>query len=169
MADDITIKSGGNAGQSATGGPKPAKIKTGLDLSSLGDGDDKSAAATAAAASSYTVPAIVTEKFPDLITLIKETESMNEEERNYWFQILPIMTEDQIKKFRDILVTEKEQLASLDKEYEKELQKLNEKHLLEWKDFEAKEKRKALTTAEDASKAQEQAGEEELLKRLSQV
>jgi len=60
-------------------------------------------------------------------------------------------------------------LARLDHEYEKELQKLNEKHLLEWKDFEAKEKRKALNTAEEASEMDEKANEEELLKRLSQV
>jgi len=117
----------------------------------------------------YAIPTLVKDKFPDLIQLIKETESMNDEERDYWFQILPIMTEEQIKKFRDILVNEKEQLASLDKEYETELTKLNEKHMIEWKEFETKEKRKSITTAESASKQQEQAQEEDLLKRLSQV
>lgn len=117
----------------------------------------------------YAVPSLVKEKFPDLIQLINETESMNAEERDYWFQILPIMTEDQIKKFRDILVNEKAQLSNLDKEYEKELTKLNEKHMVEWKDFEAKEKRKSIATAEQASKDKEKADEEELLKRLSQV
>jgi hypothetical protein len=94
---------------------------------------------------------------------------MNDEEREYWFQILPIMTEEQIKKFRDILVNEKDQLSRLDKEYEEELQKLNEKHIIEWKEFEAREKRKSLTTAEQTSKAQEKSEEEELLKRLSQI
>jgi len=117
----------------------------------------------------YSIPGIVKEKFPDLIQLIKETESMNDEEREYWFQILPIMTEEQIKKFRDILVNEKDQLSRLDKEYEEELQKLNEKHIIEWKEFEAREKRKSLTTAEQTSKAQEKSEEEELLKRLSQI
>lgn len=117
----------------------------------------------------YAIPALVKEKFPDLIQLIKETESMNDEERDYWFQILPIMTEEQIKKFRDILVNEKEQLTHLDQEYEQELTKLNEKHMIEWKEFETKEKRKTLTTAESASKEKEKSEEEELLKRLSQV
>ena len=120
-------------------------------------------------ADKYAIPAMVKEKFPDLVQLIKETESMNDEERDYWFQILPIMTEDQIKKFRDILVNEKEQLSHLDQEYEQELNKLNEKHMIEWKDFETKEKRKSLTAAEQTSKAQEQSEEEDLLKRLSQV
>lgn len=117
----------------------------------------------------YAIPSIVQEKFPDLIQLIKQTESMNDEERDYWFQILPIMTEEQIKKFRDILVNEKAQLTNLDQEYEQELTKLNEKHMIEWKEFETKEKRKTLTTAESASKETEKSEEEELLKRLSQV
>lgn len=132
-------------------------------------GDDDDASQPAAPQEKYAIPALVKEKFPDLIQLIKETESMNDEERDYWFQILPIMTEDQISKFRDILVNEKQQLASLDQEYEQELQKLNDKHMVEWKEFETREKRKTITSAEQASKAQEKAEEEDLLKRLSQV
>jgi len=115
----------------------------------------------------YSVPTIVKEKFPDLVQLIKETESMNDEERDYWFQILPIMTEEQIRKFRDILLNEKIQLQKLDKEYEQELNRLNEKHMLEWKEFEMREKRKAIKTAELKSQEEERAAEEELLRRLS--
>ena len=126
-----------------------------------------SAQAVIAPPEKFTVPELVKQKFPDLIQLIKDTESMNDEERDYWFQILPIMTEDQIKKFRDILLNEKTQLQKLDAEYETELTKLNEKHMIEWKEFESKEKKKALTQAEEAAKAQEQATEEDLLKRLS--
>lgn len=116
----------------------------------------------------YSVPSLVKEKFPDLVQLIKETESMNDQERDYWFQILPIMTEDQIRKFRDILVNEKTQLSRLDKEYEDELNRLNQKHMLEWKEFEMKEKRKALAKAEKQSQEEEEAAEEELLKRLAE-
>ena len=117
----------------------------------------------------YSVPPLVKEKFPDLIDLIKQTESMNNEERDYWFQILPIMTEEQIGKFRDILLNEKQQLAQLDKEYEKELNKLNEKHIVEWEEFKSKEKRAALTAKETKAEADEKAQEEELLKKLSQI
>ncbi len=124
---------------------------------------------TSALGQVYVLPKNVSEKFPDLMKLIKETESMNDEEREYWFQILPIMTEEQIKKFRDILVNEKEQLAKLDKDYESELTKLNEKHMIEWKAFESKEKRKALNQAEQKSNEEELAQEEDLLKRLSTV
>ncbi len=116
-----------------------------------------------------TIPLNIAGKFPDLQQLIDETESMNASERDYWYQVLPIMTDDQIKKFRDILVNEKEQLKKLDKEYEQELVKLNEKHMIEWQDFQSKEKRKALKQAEQAAQATEQTTEEDLLRRLSQV
>ena len=75
----------------------------------------------------YIIPLLVRETFPDLIKLIYETESMNTEEREYWLQIMPIMTEEQIKKFRDILVNEKQQLDKLDQEYEQEMSKINMK------------------------------------------
>jgi hypothetical protein len=116
----------------------------------------------------FPLPAMVKEKFPDLMQLIKETESMNDDERNYWFQILPIMTEEQIGKFRDILINEKTQLKRLDGEYEQEINRLNQKHIMEWKEFEVKEKRKAIQTAEQKANEEEQVTEEELLKRLSQ-
>jgi hypothetical protein len=75
----------------------------------------------------YIVPAIVREKFPDLVKLIYETESMNEEEREYWLQIMPIMSEDQILKFREILVNERDQLSKLDKEYNQEINRIDNK------------------------------------------
>ncbi|MBD3327696.1 hypothetical protein GF340_00145 [Candidatus Peregrinibacteria bacterium] len=142
---------------------------TGQDNSFALDDQDMMGDFTAKKAQKFKVPEIVRKKFPDLEDLIKTTESMNEDERDYWFQILPIMTEDQIRKFRDILISEKEQLAQLDKEYEQELDKLNEKHMLEWKEFEQKAQRKALTERETAHEEEEKAREEELLKRLADI
>ena len=116
----------------------------------------------------FAVPKMIVEKFPDLIQLIKDTESMNDDERNYWFQILPIMTEDQVTKFRDILLNEKAQLKRLDGEYEQEINRLNQKHMIEWKEFELKEKREARQKAETQSTKKEEELGEELLKKLSQ-
>lgn len=142
---------------------------TGQDNSFALDDQDMMGDFTAQKAQKFQVPEIVRKKFPDLEDLIKTTESMNEDERDYWFQILPIMTEDQIRKFRDILISEKEQLAQLDQEYEQELDKLNEKHMLEWKEFEQKAQRKALSERETAHEEEEKAREEELLKRLADI
>ncbi len=115
------------------------------------------------------IPDYIREKYPHLEKLINDTESMTKEEREYWFQILPIMTDEQIQKLRGILVHEKEQLAKLDKEYEAELSKLNQKHIMEWKDQERREKRETLAKQETEEEAEEQKAEEELLKQLEEV
>ena len=117
----------------------------------------------------YAIPKVVKEKYSDLVDLVKSTESMDDQEREYWFQIMPIMTPEQIEKFRGILLTEKQQLQELDKEYEDELNHLNEKHLLEWKEFETKEKSKAIKDAESANAVSEKQLEEDLLAKLSDV
>lgn len=133
------------------------------------DADVEQAQTGPAKPEKYAIPKFVSDKYPDLVELIKTTESMDDQEREYWFQILPIMTPEQIEKFRGILVTEKQQLAELDKEYEDELNRLNEKHLLEWKEFESKEKSRAIKEAESKSQAEEKAEEEALLAKLSDV
>ncbi len=117
----------------------------------------------------FAIPKLVRDKYPDLIELIKATESMDDQERQYWFQIIPVMTAEQIEKFKNILITEKQQLAELDKEYEEELNRLNEKHLLEWKEFESKEKAKAIQEAEAKSDEEEKKAEEALLAKLSDI
>ncbi len=122
-----------------------------------------------AQATKFHIPQIVKQNYPELITLILNTESMDDEEREYWFQILPIMTEDQIQKLRDILLNEKQQLSKLDAEYETELAKINDKHLSEWQEFENKQQREELAKKEVAYEQKESATEEDLLKKLSQL
>lgn len=171
MADNQNTQAGDQGGTAAVAAMDPAAMGGmaavgGMAAGAAGTG---STGAAGAAALQIDVPPLVKEKFPDLMQLIQDTESMNQEERDYWYQILPIMTEDQIAKFREILLNEKQQLARLDKEYEDELTKLNEKHMIEWKEFETKEKRKALHGAEQKAEADEKAEEQALLDRLSNI
>lgn len=114
----------------------------------------------------FEIPETVKQQYPDLIPLILGTESMNDDERQYWFQILPIMTDEQVGKLREILTNEKSQLAQLDKNYEAELKQINKKHVSEWKAFEAKEKREKLGKAEAGAEKTEKEEEEGLLKKL---
>lgn len=135
--------------------------------------DSKSAAATGkplpATAAKFQIPTVVREKYPKLIQLILETESMDDKERDYWFQILPIMTLEQVKKLRDILVNEKEQLAKLDAEYEKNLEKINRKHLEEWREFESRQRIEEIEKAERKEQMRERNLEEELLRKLQEL
>jgi len=166
MADEITIKTSSPQSTGQAQSPTQASSSKAFNLAAEVDATTPTSPSIA---DKYITPALVKEKFPDLVELIKTTESMSDDEREYWFQILPIMTEDQISKLRDILMNEKSQLSKLDKEYEDELNRLNDKHMLEWKEFESKEKRRALTTAEQQSEAQEKNAEEDLLAKLSQI
>ena len=114
----------------------------------------------------YIIPVLVREKFPDLVKLIYETESMNDEEREYWMQIMPIMTEEQISKFRDILVNEKEQLANLDNEYEQEMGRISARKAPKIDEAKLKEKMAEIQKKEKAGEQKEESEEEALLKQL---
>lgn len=117
----------------------------------------------------FDIPDFVRHNYPGLVPLVLETKSMNDEERQYWFHILPIMTTDQVKKFQDILVTEKEQLQKLDKEYEEELTSINEKQVSSWESESAKAKREAMKEKELTLETEEMSQEEALLQNLDSV
>lgn len=61
----------------------------------------------------------VKQKFPELLALIIGSQSMNNDERQYWINILPVMTPEQHKTLEEILTNEKNQLAAIDEKYKK--------------------------------------------------
>lgn len=117
----------------------------------------------------FEIPDMVKRTYPDLVPLILETESMNDDERQYWFQILPIMTDDQVVKLREILTNEKNQLAEIDKQYNREVKQINEQHVSEWKEFERKDKREQLIQKEKKTEEEEAKAQEELLNQLNNI
>ncbi|MDD3861967.1 MAG: hypothetical protein PHP74_03720 [Candidatus Gracilibacteria bacterium] len=121
------------------------------------------------AAGKYIIPGLVREKFPDLVKLIYETESMNTEEREYWMQILPIMTEEQIVKFRDILVNEKNELSKLDQDYQNEMARLNKNRPQEIDEEALKGKITQIQEKEKEHERSEKEAEEEILKKLEEL
>lgn len=121
------------------------------------------------AESKYIIPGLVREKFPDLVKLIYETESMNVEEREYWMQIMPIMTEEQITKFREILVNEKNELSKLDQDYQSEMAKLNKNRPQEIDEQALKTKIGEIKKAEATQESAEKKDEENLLNQLDNL
>ena len=89
-------------------------------------------------------------KHPDLIKLILATESMDDSERQYWFDILPSMNDDQVKRLYDILETEKKKLDELEQKYQKEIESLNQKHTSEWQALEMRKQKQAIAAKEAA-------------------
>ena len=97
----------------------------------------------------------VQSKYPELIKLILNTESMDDDERQYWFDIMPSMTDSQIDRLYDILETEKKKLEELEVKYQKEIKSLNEKHLIEWQEFQMKKSKEKMAEAKKNEKADE--------------
>ncbi|MEK7218120.1 MAG: hypothetical protein AAB728_01500 [Patescibacteria group bacterium] len=110
------------------------------------------------------VPPDVAANYGPLIALIRESESMNDEERQYWVNILPVMTPEQVKNLQDILENEKEQLAAIDKKYAQEMGKIEQREFLKKAEEERRRKRQTRTTAETSHRETEDKAAEDLLK-----
>jgi hypothetical protein len=82
--------------------------------------------------------------------MILITESMDDDERQYWFDIMPSMTDSQVDRLYNILDTERKKLEELEVKYQDEIKELNEKHLIEWQEFQMKDSKKKIATAEAA-------------------
>lgn len=91
-------------------------------------------------------------QYNELINLVLETESMDDDERQYWFDIMPSMSAEQIDRLYNILDTERKKLEALEEKYQNEIKGLNEKHLIEWQEFQMKDSKKKIKDAESKDK-----------------
>ena len=105
-------------------------------------------------------------KYPELIQLIKASESMNDEERQYWINILPIMTPEQIQNLRDILENERKQLAAIDAKYQTEIEKLGDAEVIRQTEEERRSRRLQRSSSEASHKEKEDATTDDILKQI---
>lgn len=117
----------------------------------------------------YGIPQDWVAKDPALIELVLTTESMNDDERKYWFQLLPIMSDEQMTKLRGILQNERDQLAALDQKYASEMSKLESEHRLIAAAEAAKRQRAARQQAEAAHRAQEESNLDSILGEIDKM
>ncbi len=108
-------------------------------------------------------------KYPELIKLILNTESMDDDERQYWFDIMPSMTDSQIDRLYNILETEKKKLEDLEVKYQKEIKALNEKHLIEWQEFQMKKAKDKVKQAQAKDAAADDSDPDDVLKMLNDM
>ena len=94
-------------------------------------------------------------EYNELVELILATESMDDDERQYWFDIMPSMTDEQIDRLYNILDTERKKLEKLEEKYQDEIKNLNEKHLIEWQEFQMKDSKKKIASEEAKDKAED--------------
>ncbi len=114
----------------------------------------------------FTILDEIEKQYAELVKLILATESMDNNEKQYWFDILPSMTDDQIDRLFDILETERKKLEELEVRYQEEIRALNEKHLIEWQEFQSKDTRAKVAKAEASDKKDDA---EEILEMLQNI
>ncbi len=109
-------------------------------------------------------------KYPELIKLVLATESMDDDERQYWFDIMPSMTDSQIDRLFNILETERKKLEELEVKYQKEIKGLNEKHLIEWQQFQVKQSQQKVAQSKAQEKKEEEGQDpDEILSMLNNI
>ena len=112
------------------------------------------------------IPDDLRQKFPELIDLILKSESMNDEERQYWVNILPVMTPEQVQNLKDFLTNEREQLAAIDRKYSKEIEKIGSDQLLRKVDEERRKRREDRSKTEDQARMEEEEKTADILGKI---
>ena len=119
--------------------------------------------------STLQIPDEVKQQFPDLVKLIIASSSMDDEERQYWVDVLPIMSEDQIKNLRGILDNEKQQMEEVNQAYSKGMGEMTQKATITFDEAAYKEKKEARIEAEKLHEEEERMREENVLKELENL
>jgi hypothetical protein len=123
-----------------------------------------------AGATGVFVPPALRESHGELVDLILRSESMNDEERQYWVDILPVMTPDQVQQLRGILENERSQLAAIDAKYAQDVTGApRAERPLEEIGTERRQRATARSSQEQQSESEEASAEEEILKKVEEL
>lgn len=112
------------------------------------------------------IPPEVQQKFASILVLIQGSESMNNEERQYWINILPIMTPEQLKNLEEILSSEKKQLAAIDAKYSKEMSQVSGAAAVQSMEQKIRTQKEKRRQSEEEDLKREQSKEEEILSQI---
>lgn len=114
---------------------------------------------------SVIVPPDIQAQFPDIIALILASESMNVAERQYWVDVLPSMSPDQVAQLRTILTNERDQLALIDAKYKTEIEKSGTADLEQTSEVRQR-KREELSHMEGAEQTEADRRAEDILSQM---
>lgn len=87
-------------------------------------------------AAQYSIPDQFIEKKGALIAMLLQSRSIEKpDEKQSWFNLLPLMNDDQIVKLEDILTREKQKLEEIEKKYEEKKVEIKKKYLMKWQEM----------------------------------
>jgi hypothetical protein len=118
-------------------------------------------------AKSFSIPSEFIEKSPDIIVLILRSQSLNShEEKQNWFNLLPLMNDQQLAKLVGILTKEQEKLKEIEQKYDQKKSDIEKKYIQQRDDAGYLDTTKAIKQQEQTTKQQEEAEADALLQNL---
>lgn len=120
-------------------------------------------------ADTKTIPPIVLKKYPEIVSMIQASSSMDENERNYWFNMLVIMTPKQVENLKSILEREKQKLSDVSAQQSSNASADMSKPLDETKIKAIEDKKQALVQEEAKFRESEKKQEEDLLNQIANL
>jgi len=118
-------------------------------------------------AEKFTIPDEFLTTMSDLIILVLNSKSMdNAEEKQSWFNLMPMMNQEQMDKLRDILMREKEKLDEIEKKYKQKKGELKDKYVQKWDNMVNIKRVEEIKKQEALAEQKEKSEEENLLNQL---
>ncbi|HRX63546.1 MAG TPA: hypothetical protein P5060_00350 [Candidatus Absconditabacterales bacterium] len=113
------------------------------------------------------IPDDFLEKETDLVMLVLESRSLSKkEEKQSWFNLVPMMNPEQIEKLRDILTREKNKIAEIEAKYEKKKEEIKEKYESRFDAVKYQEKMEKMKDTEEDVREKEVEEAESLLENI---
>lgn len=108
------------------------------------------------AAMEFTISDSFLENESELVILILKSKSLAKtEEKQSWFNLIPMMNEDQMWKLRNILTRERDKIAEIESKYEKKKEEIKEKYQARFDSVEYSKKMTKMKNVEANSREQE--------------
>ncbi len=104
----------------------------------------------------FTISDSFLENESELVALILKSKSLaKSEEKQSWFNLIPMMNEDQMSKLRNILTRERDKIAEIESKYEKKKEEIKEKYQARFDAVEYNKKMSKMKNVEADSREQE--------------
>ena len=118
-------------------------------------------------ASQLNIPDNFLDTEPELTVLILRSRSLSKnEEKQNWFNLIPMMNQEQIEKLRDILTRERDKIAEIEAKYEQKKQEIKAKYQVKFDATNYNEKVAQIRTSEQNSMEQDSKDADDLLNNL---
>ncbi len=118
-------------------------------------------------ASSFSIPEQMLKEYGSLVVLILESKSISESrEKQSWFDLYPLMNEEQLLKLNDILTREKEKLAEIETRYQQKQEEIKKRYEQAFTSPAYQQQQASIKAAESVAREKEEEEAESLLHQL---